>query len=230
MVPSLETSVALIAAHAVNDGILSMKDINDLHVLQAERPDLDWASVTELARSTGAVAALRQLLAVTARVYKHTESPDDPAPAYLADATESAQARARRVARFTYSDERSRGASPLRARLLARQARRYFSARLTPRLGGPAIGEGPLEAARRSTCWRLAPEETWASLLGDTPATKPLPPSARIVESHLGPDLLLVRSGNATVIRSNREIFTPTVWGSITAESVALAAHLREAT
>jgi len=227
-VPSTETSIALIAAHAVNDGILSMKDVNDLHLLQAQRPGPDWASVTELARGAGAVAALRQLLAVTARVYQHAESPDDAAPGYLAEAMESARARARRVARFTYRDERARGASPLRAGLLARQARRYFSARLTPRLGGPPMGNGPLEATRRSTCWRLAPEETWVSLLGDAPA-KPLPPTAPIVESRLGPGLVLVRSGNATVIRSNREIFTPTVWGPITAESAALAAHLREA-
>jgi hypothetical protein len=226
-VPSRETSIALIAAHAVNDGVLSMKDINDLHVLRDGQPDPDWASVIELARSAGAVPALRQLLTLTACVYQHAESPDDRVPEYLADSPESAKARARRVARFTFHDERSRGANLLHATLLARQARRYFSAQLTPRLGGPPIGNGPHEAAGRNICWRLAPEEVWDSLLRDTVAKTP-PVAAPIVESSLGPDLRLMRWRNATVIRMGRDIFTPTVWGPITAESAALAAQLRE--
>ena len=238
MVPCRETSIALIAAHAVNDGILSMKDVNDLHVLHAAGPEPDWTSVAELSRAAGAAAALRQLLAVTARVYSHPGPPAGylaDSPRYLAESSEPARARARRVARFTFRDERSRGASVLHASLLARQARRYFSAPLAPRLGGPPVGGGPSEVTGRNVCWRLAPEEIWDSLPGKaargaaaTAARKPAP-AARMTESALAPDLRLVRCGAATVIRVGRDIFTPTVWGPITAESVALAAHLREA-
>lgn len=222
-VPCLETTIALIAAHAVNDGILSMKDINDLHVLQAGQPEPDSTSITELARGAGAVPALRQLFAVTAHVYSRGETA--PEPGYLADSAEPTKARALRVARFTFRDERSRGAGLLRSALAARQARRYFSAQLKPRLGGPPVGDGPLTARGRNICWRLAPEEVWASLRPDTA----FPATARIAESRLGDGLYLARSGQATVIRLNEDVFTPTVWGPITAESAALAAHLREA-
>lgn len=225
-VPNPETAIALIAAHAVNDGILSMKDINDLHVLRAGQPEPDWISVTELARSAGAAPALRQLLGETERVYAGLGDAARPQPGYLAEAAETATARSRRVARFTYRDERGRGAGPLRSARLARQARRYYSAPLKPRLGGPPAGDGPLRQRGRNVCWRLVPEDIWRGL-GRSDAGRASGGPAVLTEIPLGYGLDLVRSGDGAVMRVNGEIFVPTVWGPVTSESAALAAHVR---
>lgn len=224
-VPSREAALALVAAHAVNDGFLSMKDVNDMHVLLADQPPPDWASIEELCRSAHAVPALQDLLGMTKRIYGIGAPGRAGPPRYLSTRKETPGGRARRVARLTFRDERARGASLPRATLLARQAQRYFSARLTPRLGRASI-PGPIQRfQRRNLCWRLIPEERWRAFVaaGSNGSLGPL------VEQAIGPGLQLVRAGQGSIVRCGREVFVPTVWGEIHPDSVALASQVARA-
>lgn len=74
-VPGVESAIVLVAACAVNDGFVSMKTINDLHVLVSEG-SVDWISVRELCRTTGLEATLADCLAQLRAVYG-----DDAVPA-----------------------------------------------------------------------------------------------------------------------------------------------------
>ncbi|HEX3647566.1 MAG TPA: nucleotidyltransferase family protein, partial [Pseudonocardiaceae bacterium] len=67
-VPNRETAIALVAAHALGDTRLSMKDVNDLCVLIGDGV-VDWSSVTELARTAHATDVLGQLLAEVGSAY-----------------------------------------------------------------------------------------------------------------------------------------------------------------
>lgn len=214
-VPNRETTVALIAAHALNDGILSMKDVNDLHVVLSDHAPTDWASVEELCRHVHATDVLRQLLAVTGRVYPEHGLPSTHGPAALGH-RETPAGRARRVARLAFRDERSRGAGLVAAARSAREAERYFAADLTPRLASPALPAPPLPR-RRSACWRLLPEQTWRSLSAD--GVRP----RGVTEDVLGADLVLLRGPRGTAVRAGTEVFVPTIWGGVHPESVALA-------
>lgn len=218
-VPDDETALALIAAHSLNDGHLSMKDVNDIHALLSTSGALDRASIEELCRSVHAAGALRQLLAETARSYPGHEPPGGRVPRVLRSVKETKEQRARRVARLAYLDERSRGKGRAAAALTAREALRYYSTDLTPRRAGN--GAGPVAPTapyrRRNLCWRLLPAEIWRSL------GPPEPVSGRVVEEFIAPGLVLHRSPYAAAVRLGDDVFVPTVWGRVHPQSLALA-------
>jgi hypothetical protein len=219
-VPDRETSIALLVAHSVNDGIVSMKDLNDLHLLLSGRAGPDWASVEELCRSFGGLAALAQLLATLAATYPGEHDGGGSVPGYLAFGSETPDGRADRFAHLARQDELSRGAGAEEAERTADEARRYFSAALTPHLS-QEVNPGPEDGLRsRRLCWRLLPRESWA-VLGDT--------SARVrarSRRNIAPGLELARSQAGAVVIVGAEYFVPTVWGGVHPESIALAATL----
>ncbi|HXM55325.1 MAG TPA: nucleotidyltransferase family protein [Candidatus Dormibacteraeota bacterium] len=69
-----ETSIALIAAHAVSHGHLRMKDVNDLAMVARGR-NVDWASAFGLSRAAGVDGAVRQLLHWAALEYEPLGAP-----------------------------------------------------------------------------------------------------------------------------------------------------------
>jgi hypothetical protein len=217
VVPDAEMTIALITAHAVNDGLLSMKDVNDLHVLLTRRRVPDWASVEELCRGFGGTAVLRHLLAVIATIYPRTQAPAE-AESVLATVVQQGDVRADRFAALALRDELTRGAAPGDAAAVAQEARRYFSADLKPRLTCEVIA-GPGDGERsRNKCWRLLPREVW-SALGD-----PTEPAGHRVAEEIAPGLTLVRRGAGVALVTAGESFVPTVWGGVHAQSLALAA------
>jgi hypothetical protein len=226
-IPNLEQSLALIAAHAMNDGALSMKDVNDVRVL-VESGHPDWSTVVELCRGASALPALRDLLRATAAIYPATGLQRLPGRRYLSIGSEETSARARRIARLAWRDERRRGRGPLRAAVMASGAHRYFSAQLAPRLAPDTRTTLRAAERRRDVCWRLFPRETWARWV-DSPEVKGTI-SGPTTKEELGTQLELYRQGTGQVVRLGNDVFIPTVWGDVGASSVALAADVDRST
>jgi Uncharacterised nucleotidyltransferase len=222
-VPDDETALAIIAAHSLNDGYLSMKDINDIHTLLSTGIGPDWASTVELCRCAGATEALWQLRAETARCYPQHPAPAGPIRAVLSGTRELPHQRARRVARLALRDERARRRRPTTAAAVAWDAYRYFSADLTPRLSPtrPAVPAPTSGLRRRDLCWRLLPAETWRRLRAG-----PTVPVGRVIEDSIADGLLLSRSRQGVAVSVGGDVFVPTVWGDLHPESVALATKL----
>jgi len=220
-VPDRETTLALIAVHALNDCVRSMKDVNDLYVLLARQADTDWATVEELCRSAQATDVLSQLLAMTGDVYPELGRGAGEVNGPLVLSQTSAE-RADSAARFAYQDERARGAEHDTATAVAEEARRYYSADLRPRVTPPDQTVPP-PARNRRTCCRLLPANTWSAL-----AVAPSSPADEIpyTEEPWEPGLTLVTAGPATVLRMGDEIFVPTVWGDVHPDSLALGSRL----
>lgn len=233
-VPSVETSIAIIAAHALCDQLLSIKDVNDLYVLlRSASPD--WSSVYELCRAVGATGALAAILAAVRAAYPDDVDllpPGNPPRIPLGLTPPDPEARAEAFAALAFRDELSRGADPVRAFELARGARAYFSGTvdLTPRSGAPEYGGLPADQRRRDVCWRLVPQEAWGSL----PAAASGGPAglgeAAGSGEPLGAELSLVTVGDAAAVRLGSDVLVPTVWGEISSESVTLAQRLAERT
>jgi hypothetical protein len=221
-VPTAETSISIVAAHAVCDQLLSVKDINDLHVLVADDVP-DWASVMESCRAVHAEPVLAQLLRVLRDCYPQDAERLPPSvglqsrpQSRLQLAAPAGERRARSFARLAYADERSRGAGVMTALRRAQTARRYFSASLTPRTGSGSDG-GPVPGNRgRGACWRLVPEEIWR----DLPASDDAGP---VRHEELDAELTLAARGSSVVLRWGPDVFVPTVWGVLTPASVKLA-------
>ncbi len=233
-VPDIETSVALVVAHAVGDGLLSMKDVNDLYVLLTKaRPD--WTSVVELCRAAGVTEALHVLLAACREVYPTLGLPwtltngrrplrDGTTGGPLSLTEESRERRAGRVARLAFRDERARGQGVLRSFGQALSARRYYRADLTPRtVQSGADGSTP-GTPGRGRCWRLLPQETWTGL--PTPSGPGGDASAEPREIELAAGLTLVTRHQAMAVAIDKDVMLPTVWGTVHPESVELAREL----
>jgi putative nucleotidyltransferase-like protein len=218
-VSGAETSIAIVAAHAICDRMLSVKDVNDLHVL-AGAGGVDWASVAELCRAVQAGPALAQYAGWLARAYPGDVAPVAPAAPVLGYAPPDPGRRARAFAALAYRDERARGAGRAAAARLAASARRYFAADLSPR-PSRRPDTGPVaRQRRRDTCWRLLPRETWQGL----PAGEP--PGRAPRREQLATDLVLVRAGAGAAVVCGTDVFVPTVWGGVNPASVALARRL----
>jgi Uncharacterised nucleotidyltransferase len=221
-VPDTETAIAITAAHALCDQMLSIKDLNDLHVLIARRAT-DWSSVAELCRAAQAGGALARLVNAVRMVYPEDAELLPPGPGAetaLQLIPPSGDERAEAFAELAYRDELARGTAKEKARALAESARYYFSADLSVR-----SGVGPRDALpgapARERCWRLVPEEVWRTL--------PAAPSAEapaVVELASRLTLLSIPAGLA--VRYGDDVLIPTVWGEISPESVALAGRTAE--
>jgi hypothetical protein len=220
-VPDVETFVALIAAHAVNDGLLSMKDINDIHVLVSDS-DVDWASTTELCRSVEATGALAECLAQTAHAYPQDPLPrlGSPGPTVLRPVAYDSRSRARRFSRHAYRNERHRGASSSHALRRALTARRYFGADLRPRVRQDADNRLPPQLRRRDVCWRLLPVSVWGSMCGGVFS------SAATHQEGLADGLDLVTGRRGGVVVLGGDVFIPTVWGDVSPEALSIARSL----
>ena len=218
--PDRETTLALIAAHALNDGVMSMKDINDLYELLVRENRTDWATVEELCRSAQAVDVLAQLLALTGQIYPELGLPAGAVNGPLALSLTPAE-RADRAARYAYRDERARGADDDAAIAVAEEARRYYSADLRPRVAPPG---SPVPPRNRQTCCRLLPASTWESLAANVSLDRA--DDVPIDETQWEPGLTLITQGPGTVLRAGDEIFVPTVWGEVHPSSLALASRL----
>jgi hypothetical protein len=216
-VPDTETAIAITAAHAMCDQMLSVKDVNDLHVLIA-RGAPDWVSAAELCRAAQAGGALARLVNAVRAVYPEDADllPADPGPeTALGLIPPDGDERAGAFADLAYADEMARGTAPDKARLLAESARRYFSADLSVR-GGAGDGDARPGEPSRERCWRLVPEEVWRAL----PAAPAVPePTA----SELSAGLTLLAAPGGLAVRYGGDVLIPTVWGEISPESVALA-------
>ncbi|WP_329563509.1 nucleotidyltransferase family protein [Streptomyces uncialis] len=219
-VPDCETELALIAAHALNDSVLSMKDVNDLHTILQQPASTDWATVEELCRAAQAQDVLAQLLSVTGNVYPEHEVRSATRPEALV-LRQAAEERVDRAARLALRDELARRGSAEAAERMAQEARRYYSADLRPRVIGSTDTVSPL-GRNRHTCVRLLPLSTWSRLKKDTP----VPHVVEHSEQSWAPGLRLVTSGSGQVVRASDEIFVPTVWGDVHPTSLALADQL----
>ncbi len=218
-IPDRETSLALIAAHALNDCLLSMKDVNDVYAIVLSGAAIDWATVDELCAHVHARQAMNQLAAQVAACYGKA-LPAPPETKALLTAEPSRHDRVARAASLAYQDERSRGAGPLTAWAASRQARRYYGADLKPRLS-PHPDPGPVATRRnRALCWRLLPEAAWPDA-GSHAGSRTGSGAAR--EERIEDGLVLIHSGDGAVVRLGEEILIPTVWGGVHPESVALA-------
>jgi hypothetical protein len=216
LVPNRESGIALIAAHALGDTRLSMKDINDLHVLVGDG-HVDWTSVVELCRCANAVEVLGQLLAELTAIYPGPRFvPELPHTPRLVPSGLSPGQRGSHFGWHALGDERARGVAALQAAAVAEEARRYFSSDLRPHLAASGDDLTP----GRNVCWRLLPEPVWADWV---PSAMRLEQS--IEDSQLAEGLVLRRSGTARVVLIGDDVFIPTVWGGIDAASVALAAE-----
>ncbi|MER5932107.1 nucleotidyltransferase family protein [Streptomyces sp. NPDC002054] len=230
-VPATETALALIAAHALGDTRLSMKDVNDIHLL-LDDTTVDWTSVLETVRIAGALHALEHLLAATDVVYglpagaprlTSGRRPLRPTglPSGVRGAHFGAHARTDETARGTVDPEE-----------VARRAAHYFEADLRPRLAHrPPAAPAPM-AGGRDRCWRLLPDSAWPDAAPDEPV-----PDGEITRETIAPGLVLERLGDAAVVRldmsagaeaeaARPEVFLPTLDGDVTPASVALARRL----
>lgn len=216
-VPDTETAIAITAAHAMCDQMLSVKDVNDLHALIA-RGAPDWVSAAELCRAAQAGGALARLVNAVRAAYPEDAGllPSDPGQETpLRLIPPDGDERAGAFAELTYADELSRGTAPETARELAEASRRYFGADLSVRSGAGERGILP-GAPSRQRCWRLVPEEVWRTL----PAAADSPdPEA----SELAVDLTLLSTQAGLAVRHGGDVLIPTIWGEVSPESVALA-------
>jgi Uncharacterised nucleotidyltransferase len=222
-VPTAETAISIVAAHAVCDQLLSVKDINDLHVLVTDSVP-DWVSVTESCRAVQSELVLAQLLHVLRDSYPLDADRLPPSAGRESDlrmTPPSGTPRARSFARLAFADERLRGVGVMNALRRSRMARRYFSATLTPRTGTDSDG-GPVPGNRgRGSCWRLVPEEIWR----DLPASGE---GGSVRQEELDAGLTLTARGSSVVLRWGTDVFIPTVWGVINPASVKLARDVAE--
>ena len=215
-----EVSLAVLAAHAETESLLSFKDVNDAYVLGRAGP-IDWQSTRELCRAAGVERALAELMA---RVRAAYGIPEAHAPRAWSVPTRRVGRlrRALRTVRLTFRQERRRRSA---AAALARLPGcfRYFTADLRPRARDRA---GPRPAGRlrrRWLCWRLLPESIW-SHLGPAP-----PAGARAAPGEvLAGGLELLDDGRACVARLGGDVFVPTLWGPVSRRALALAAVHRE--
>ncbi|OIK26881.1 hypothetical protein VT52_014430 [Streptomyces malaysiense] len=222
-VPGVETSVAITAAHALCDQMLSVKDVNDLHALISHTTP-DWVSVSELCRSVRAQGALARVVDAVRRAYPESAAvlpPDLGEETGLELTPPGPEARAEAFAALAYEDERARGADDTAATAVADSARHYFSADLGPRVADPDGAAAPGEPGR-GRCWRLVPREVWETLAG---AAADGPP-AEVTSVELAAGMTLFGGANAWAVRYGRDVLVPTVWGEISRESLALAHRL----
>lgn len=212
-VPNRETAIALVAAHALGDTRLSMKDVNDLCVLIGSGV-VDWSSVTELARTAHATDVLGQLLAEVGSAYPGRWCPAVPTEHRLRCGGLPGADRAAHFAWHARSDALARGASERAAAGLAAEAARYFDTDLRPRMSDTA----PVTELRtgRNVCWRLLPEGVWA----DTAVDHPMPPTK---VRGLADGLELVSGEQGCAVKAGADVFVPTVWGEVHPESVRIA-------
>jgi len=225
-----ETSIAILAAHALNDGLLSVKDINDMHVLVNQRA-VDWVSVRELCRAVEAEQVLAECVEHTALAY-----PADRLPAWppvrsslLRPEGYGEWQRAAFFARHAYRNERHRGLTVPTASLRAVEALRYFSADLTPRLRRGSEDRFSPADRRRDLCWRLVPAEVWgrwARMPSPVGPVLPTGSSAGRRRERLADGLELAIEPGAAAVVFDRDVFLPTVWGDVSDRSVQLAGEL----
>lgn len=217
-VPCTETAIALTAAHAFNDQLISMKDINDLHCLLC--PGIDWIAMVELCRSVGTDAVLGRYLLEARRAYPDDDLPSLPDVSSLGNMKPDRLPRARAFASYAYHGAVTRGSSRHHAVWLGFDAYRYYTSDLSPR-GSTLSTLLPTGAQRRRyRCWRLLPEQTWKGL----PVAPSVPGPVR--EERLAGELELLLADRAAAVRLSDDVFVPTVWGDVHPQSVALAAHL----
>jgi hypothetical protein len=218
LVPNRESAIALTVAHALGDTRLSLKDLNDLHVLVDDgKREVDWSSVIELCRCADALGVLAQLLAELATIY---DTPGLPrlgrTQPVLAPGGLAPHWRGEHFARHAQAGELARGASAHEAQSVAQDARRYFSTDLRPRV---SAGDVSLPVGR-GACWRLLPQQVWQALGGDDREE-----GQPVQERHLADGLVLRECGQARIVLIGGEVFVPTVWGDVGADSLALAAR-----
>ncbi len=228
-VPSPESTLALVGAHAMNDCLLSQKDINDVASVLRHCPDVDWGSVEELAACAHAVGAVRQICHKVASQHPSLSGPPGTPEGPLTTSGLTGLARAGRFGRLAYSDERRRGGI-LRAVGIALEATRYYSADLAPK-PVPNAPELLTSSARgRTRCWRLVPSSVWQSWAAPSGAGSGQTPQAEVTSAptveRLGEDLDLVSRDGAVVVRTIGEVFIPTVSGRVPPASADLAREM----
>ncbi len=216
--PSPESAIALTAAHALNDQMISMKDVNDLHCLTG--PDIDWPTTTELCRGAGAEPVLGRYLVELARAYPDDRPPSLPGAAALGHRKPAPLPRARAFARHAYRGAISRGQRRPAAVRLASDAFRYYRADLAPRASSSPV---PLPIPRwrlRHRCWRLLPQQSWAGLAREPMTGQPTR------EERLAGEMSLILADNAAVVLVGNDVFVPTLWGDVGPRSTGLAYRL----
>ncbi|MFJ2166187.1 nucleotidyltransferase family protein [Streptomyces griseofuscus] len=222
-VPGVETSIAITAAHALCDQMLSVKDVNDLHALVSDTTP-DWVSVSELCRSVRAQGALARVVNAVRQAYPESTAvlpPDLGEETALELTPPGPEARAEAFAALAHEDERARGADETAATALADSARHYFSADLSPRVADPDGAAAPGDPGR-DRCWRLVPREVWETLAETAADGTP----AEVTSIELAAGMTLFDGANAWAVRYGRDVFVPTVWGEISRDSLALARRL----
>jgi len=233
-VPDPVTALAMVAAHAVVDRVLSVKDLNDLRVLLNPGADgadrVDWATVWELCRAAQAAGALAQCLRALADAYpdlRESVLPVLPGSGGLRTSVPGPARRAAAFAAHAYRDERARGSALPAAVRTGWTARRYFSADLRPRLAtGPVRAAAPLPALRRrDVCWRLVPAQLWEPWLAGRPDAAGDRPDADHREE-LADGLTLVTGPAGAAVTLDGDVFVPTVWGRVPPGGARLAARL----
>lgn len=224
-VPSTESALALIGAHAMNDCLLSQKDVNDVAEIIAAEQDIDWGSVEELAHCAQAAAAIRQIrrqVELGRRASADGRDVPEIATGPLTVRGFTGLRRALRFGRLALSDERRRG-GVLGAAPVAIDAIRYYNADLAPRLV-PTGGEDMSTASRgRTSCWRLVPAPVWSEWNGAGDAAQN---GARTRATTLGEDLTMISGESGSALVTMGEVFVPTITGRVSAASVALARTL----
>ncbi|HEY7200519.1 MAG TPA: nucleotidyltransferase family protein [Candidatus Dormibacteraeota bacterium] len=217
-----EVSLAVLAAHAETESLLSFKDVNDAYVLSRAGP-VDWQSTRELCRAAGVERALAELMARVRAAYGTPPPARRAAPAGSVPTRRVGRLRrALRTVRLTFRQERRRRSA---AAALARLPGcfRYFTADLRPRATDRA---GPRPAGRlrrRWLCWRLLPESIWSELGPAPSAGGPAGPG-----EVLAGGLELLDDGRACVARLGGDVFVPTLWGPVSRRALGLAAVHRE--
>lgn len=219
-VPGRESAIALIAAHALGDTTLSMKDVNDLHLLIGSQV-LDWSSVVETCHAAQAQDVLGQLLREMGAVYPRAGLPKLGSGAPLRAGGLPRGDRSQHFARHARRDERARGTGAEQGERISAEAHRYFGADLLPRLSAGAAPVSPM-APGRHLCWRLLPPRVWSGWEVPDVSTMVPAPGVRMLAS----GLTLFHGEHAAVVRMGTEYFIPTVWGEVHPESVALARRL----
>jgi Uncharacterised nucleotidyltransferase len=216
LIPNREHAIALIAAHALTDTRLSMKDVNDLHVIIGSST-VDWSTVVELCRAASAQDVLGQLLAELGAIYPGHRLPRvEHFPRLVSGGLRGAD-RPKHFAWHAYCDERARGATEEEAALVSKEAYRYFGADLSPRPSKNVL-PGPDGTPGRNVCWRLLPPREWECLLEQTSPLTTCPQASRLADG-----LEVLTADGGTVVRLSGEVFVPTVWGDVHPASVRLA-------